>query len=169
VREFDISDSGQKITLNIFKPHAFFPMSWAINETPNKYFFEALDNCHVKIAPPNEVVNFLKSNPDVMYDLLARIYKGTDGMLGRQSKLMSGSASARLGYELMIYCRRFHNTNSSGQYSVKVKESELASFTGMARETVSRQLRKMDKDGMIRLEDGQIIIEDIKKFEDNLV
>jgi CRP-like cAMP-binding protein len=39
VREYDISYRGDEIVVNVFKPPAFFPMSWPIAKTPNRYFF----------------------------------------------------------------------------------------------------------------------------------
>ncbi len=165
VRQFDISESGQKVTLNIFKPYAFFPMSWAINGTVNKYFFEALEDCRIKLAPADKTVEFLKENPDVAFDLLARVYRGTDGLLGRQLQLMTGSAYDRLGYELLVCCQRFYSPAKTGHYQIKIKETDLASLTGLARETVSRQLKKMSSAGLIELKAGQIIIENISKLK----
>ena len=43
----------------------------------------------------------LQANPDVVYDLLTRLYRGLDGLLGRMSQLMAGSAKSRLMYELL--------------------------------------------------------------------
>ncbi len=40
VRQYDVSYRGEEVIVNVFKPPAFFPMSWAINKTPNKYFFK---------------------------------------------------------------------------------------------------------------------------------
>src|SRR3990167_34233 len=42
VKEYDISGQGNEVVVNVYKPPAFFPMSWAINQTPNRYFFETI-------------------------------------------------------------------------------------------------------------------------------
>lgn len=42
VEQYDITHEGNKLAVNLFKPPAFFPMSWAINKTPNTYFYSAL-------------------------------------------------------------------------------------------------------------------------------
>src|SRR5207302_1404657 len=72
VKMYLISRNGDEIVLNLFKPIAFFPMSWAINHTKNQYYFEAMDAVTVCRAPKEEVLAFLKKNPDVVLDLLAR-------------------------------------------------------------------------------------------------
>src|SRR5579859_5229180 len=70
VRQYYISKNGAEITLNMFKTHAFFPMSWAISHIPNNYFFEAMNDCIAYKAPSQEVLLFLKKEPTVMMDLL---------------------------------------------------------------------------------------------------
>lgn len=52
VEQYDITPEGNKVTVNIFKPTAFFPMSWAINGTPNMYFYAALSDVKLKKLTP---------------------------------------------------------------------------------------------------------------------
>ena len=89
VKEYAISKKGEELVVNLFKESAFFPMSFAINKTPNRYFFEAVTPLDVYKAPKEKVVAFIKENPQVLYDLLSRVFKGTDGLLTRMTYLMS--------------------------------------------------------------------------------
>lgn len=56
VKEYAISKKGEELVINVFKPISFFPMSWAINQTPNAYYFEALEDLEVWKAPREKVV-----------------------------------------------------------------------------------------------------------------
>src|SRR6185503_19127193 len=78
VSEYDITSAGNEVVVNVFKPGAFFPMSTALNHTPNDYFFEASTKVAVHVVPPENAVQFLQDNPDVTLDLLKRVYKGVD-------------------------------------------------------------------------------------------
>lgn len=149
VGQYDISENGQKIMLNIFKPPAFFPMSWAINKTENKYFFEALDDIECQIAPPDEVVKFLHSTPELVFDLLSRVYRGTDGLLERITELMVGTARSQLLLEILISTYRFGEIKKDGSAELNIKVIHLAQRTGMARETVSRELKKLESEKII--------------------
>ena len=80
VRQYDVSAQGNEIVVNIFKPPAFFPMAWAITGMPNRYFFDAAMPVEAHLAPPDSVVAFLKQNPDVLFDLLSRLYSGVEGI-----------------------------------------------------------------------------------------
>lgn len=164
VEQYYLTPEGNKLTVNVYRPPAFFPMSWAINKTPNAYFFGALTDVELKQADSDETVAFLKANPDVLFDLLSRVYKGTDALLGRLVLTASGTAASRLIFELLIEAYRFGVVNNDGAALVKVKQSVLATRSGLARETVSRELRKLEQENLISRSKQEITI-DIKSLE----
>lgn len=161
VREYAISKKGDELVVNIFKPFSFFSMSWAINNTPNMYFFEAVTDLGVWRVPKDKALEFIKANPDVLYDLLSRVYKGTDGILTRMTYLMAGNAYARLITELIIYARRFGNP-------INISEKDLAASSGMTRETVSREIKKLKDKKLITFQKGKLLIKDISGLEEEL-
>ncbi len=167
VEQYDVTPEGNKITVNVFKPSAFFPMSWAINRVPNEYFFAALTDVRVKRAHPDDVARFLHDNPDALFDLLSRVYKGTDGLLRRLVLAASGIASNRLIFELLIEAHRFGGVTSGETKMIKVKQSNLAARSGLARETVSRELHKLERDGLLKLSKQGIQL-NIEQLEERL-
>lgn len=168
VRMYDVSYRGEEIVTNVFKPGAFFPMSWAVNKTPNYYFFQAAEDVEVALADPEKTVAFVKKNPDIMFDLLCRVYRGTDGMMLRMVQLMGGSARERLTLELLIACRRFGNQTDENTYQLQMTETELATRAGLTRETVSRELQKLARDDILHVKQGDIRVYQIEKLQDIL-
>lgn len=158
VTQYAISENGSKTILTIFKPGSFFPMSAALNHTPNQYFFEAQEACTIRRLPAAHAVAFLESHPDITLDLLKRVYKGTDGLLAKLADLMGNDAYHRVKTELTILSRRFGSPQEDGSFMVKVTEQELAQMTGLARETISKTLTKLSKEGFVRLERGQLSV-----------
>ncbi len=140
-------------------------MSYAINKTPNKYFFEAETDVELRLAPVDDVVKFIEANHDVAYDLLARVYRGLDGILGRMAHLMSSSAKSRVMYELLIEGRRF-GTKRGSQTAVVLNEGDIGSRSGLARETVNREMQKLKKEGFISVASHEIIIKDIENLSE---
>ncbi len=153
VEQYHIDKDGNRVVVNAFRTGAFFPMSWAINQTPNEYFFEAVEATHVRAAPPEIVLEFLKNNGDVLLDLLSRVYRGTDVLLKRLALTASASAMTRLAYELAVEAYRLQ-PDAGGFVHVMTTQSALAARSGLVRETVSRQLKKMEAAGLLSLEDG---------------
>src|SRR5581483_6696848 len=122
-RQFFLTSSGEEVVVNIFKSPSFLPMSWAINKTPNDYYFQVAAPSKIHLAPVEEVLAFVRANPDVLFDLMA------------------GSAQTRLLTELSIAGQRFGKVNRrSGKVSIFLTERDLAAQTGLSRETVSREI-----------------------------
>lgn len=163
VKQYAISHSGDELVINVFKPIAFFPMNWAINQTPNKYFYEAMSDVELWRAPREEVITFIKNNPDVLYDLISRVFSGVDGLLTRMTYLMSGSAYARLITELLIYVNRFAKGNSPA--TLTISEKDIAAQSGLTRETVSREVKILKEKKLVTSVKHQLIIQDVAKLK----
>lgn len=168
ISQYDIASSGSEMIVNVFKPRAFFPMSSVINDAPNQYFFEASLETIVHIAPKEHVVRFLQENPEVVFDLLARVYRGVDGVLRRMAHLMGGNAQSRLIFELLNGAYRFGEPQPSAGALVQLTESDLARHSGLARETVNRTLHDLKVAGLIETSRSGILIRDITQLEAQL-
>lgn len=176
VKQYAISKKGDEIVLNMYKQHAFFPMNWAINKSSNSYFWEAASDVEVWKAPSEEAAEFIRDNPDVMYDLLSRVYRGTDGLLLRMTYLMSGDAYTRLITEIIIQTKRFgkyktaHSSENTdrGAYEIAIAEKDLASRAGMTRETISREMKKLKDKGLVTFNKKLLIIHNLDKLEEEL-
>lgn len=164
VKQYDVTYRGDEAVLNVFKPISFFPMSLAMNKQESMYIFEAETDIQVRQAPVEKVLDFIKSNPDVLYDLLQRVYSGVDAILGRLTHLMSNSAKSRLLYELSVETRRFGEKRGDGSF-VAIHEKELGARAGLSRETVSREINKLKADGLLELIKDGVIVRDVKELE----
>ncbi len=170
VKEYAISKNGEELIVNLFKPPAFFPMSWALNGTPNKFFFEAVDQVEVYKAPKDEVIALVRKDPDILYDLMKRLYRGVDGLLMRTVYLMSGDAYHRLVAELLIFAKRFGVRNEmTGEIICKVTERDLAAQAGLTRETISREMKLLKEKKLVLFKNAQLSIMNLSKLEDELV
>ncbi len=160
VIEYDIATKGTRTILNTFKAASFFPMSNAVNNVDTPYFFEAEGTVRLRVAPSDQVVRFVKQNPDVLYDLLQRTYRGADGLLARLSEMMHGDAESRILQELYIIKRRFgyEQTPSGDLLARKVSEIELAERTGLARETISRAIQKLKTKKDLGIQKGHFVL-----------
>ncbi len=165
VVEYDISTAGNEVVINAFKPGAFFPMSLAMNNVHNDYFFEAATKLSVREAPADEVVQFIRENPDVCYDLLRRVYLGTDGLLRRMAHLMGGKARSRLVFELLNGAARFGEKRSGNAVHIPMTEKDIAKRSGLSRETVSRTMHALKDEGLVSVRANGLYIPDTKKLE----
>ncbi len=165
VKAYELSYRGDEVVVNVIKPPTFFPLSWVVNHTQNRFFYKADTDCEVYLASADEVLDFIKTNPDVMFNQLKRLYSALDGVLGRMVHMMSGTAKSRLLYELIMECRRFGTQQSDGSCRLDASERDLAGRAGLTRETVSREMSKLKKQGWVTISGKGIFIHDIKDLE----
>jgi CRP-like cAMP-binding protein len=164
-----ISSGGEEVVINTFKSGAFFPIGWMLNDTTNSYFYQAGEESEVFKMPKTEVRKFLESEPDILFDLMKRIYKGLDGYFMRMQYLMAGNAYSRLITELIILSKRFgQKTKGSDQILLKTTEKDLAAQTGITRETVSREFKKLIDKNIISFQTEHLIIKSLGDLEKEL-
>lgn len=169
VKEYVVNAQGVEVVLNLYKADSFFPMSWVINKKALPHYFEAMAEAVVWKASPDDFLSFLKSDPDVMLDLLKRIYKGMEGMWLRLEYSMSGSAYEKFISELLIFAKRFGIRDGAAVIlDFKIFEKDLAAQTGVARETVSRLISKLKEKKLVDFKDNRIYIQNLEKLEDEL-
>ena len=104
---------------------------------------------------------FLQANPDVLFDLLSRVYAGTDALLRRLALASSGVAAHRLIFELLLESYRFGIPGQDHLILVVINQNGLAARTGLARETVSRELHKLERQQLLSLTKQGIAINQI--------
>jgi CRP/FNR family transcriptional regulator len=171
VKMYGISKKGEETIITIFKPSSFFPMSWAINDTQNRYYYEALTNSSVWRAPKDRVLEFLSKHSDVLLDLVSRMYEGLEGMTERLVYSMGGSAYERLIIELIITVKRFGKKALifPKAHEISVSETHLAAQTGLTRETISRELKELKGKKLVTFEKNKLIILDLDLLEKELM
>jgi CRP-like cAMP-binding protein len=158
VEQYTITDSGEKVVVNLFKSGAFFPASSAVNHTYNTYYFEAVEVATVRQATAEEVEILLLANPVIAYNLLQRLYRGVDGMLQKFSSSLSLTAQQRVMNELVIDAKRFGSLQIDGSVVLSMTAGQIATRTGLARETVSREMKKFQHEGVLSVNRGKIIL-----------
>jgi CRP-like cAMP-binding protein len=119
----------------------------------------------VHVAPPDAAVQFLQDNPAVALDLLKRVYRGVDGILGRMVLLMGGDAKHRLLFEILNAAYRFGEPQADGSLLVALSETDLGKRSGLARETVNRNMHALKETGLLKAVRGGLSILNLKKLE----
>lgn len=168
VNEYDISQSGNEVVVNTFKTGAFFPMSLAVNPVENPYFFEVVKSTKMRKAPTEQVVALLHANPQVTFDLLSRVYRGTDGLLRRMAHLMGGKAKNRLLFELINAAHRHGTSTADGKILIPLSETDIAKRSGLSRETISRIIRTLREEHLVSVSPQGIAVHDIDRLEATL-
>lgn len=161
-----LSKEGIELTLNIYKPYSTFPMSLIFNGKENKYLFSSLTEVEGYFAPQKAFKSYLKKNPEIVFDLLKRIYQGLDGFFLNLESLLLGDAYLRILTHLIIYAKRFGRISEDKIiFNWQLTHQQLASQTGLARESVTREIKKLQDKGLIGYDGKKLFIYNFSKLE----
>ncbi|OGH12921.1 MAG: hypothetical protein A2776_02410 [Candidatus Levybacteria bacterium RIFCSPHIGHO2_01_FULL_40_10] len=166
VRLYSISESGQELTLIIFKPKDLFPIRWAVvNGSP--YYCEAITSVEVAKAPRDKFLEFSEKNPEVLSELLTKVLTRLGGLLERMEYSVFGNAYQKVASILVICAERF-GREKDGEIVIRVPltHKDLANLVGLTRETTSVELKKLEKLGLCEKEGSRFLIKNLKKLKD---
>jgi CRP/FNR family cyclic AMP-dependent transcriptional regulator len=166
IRLYQISDEGNDITLHLFKAPSFFPMMFYLSHRKADYHFQAVDEVIARKAPAEDVVVFLKQNPDILFDLTSRFADAITGLLVRIEQLSSQNAYERVCSVLLYLAEKFGELDGNEcVITIKLSHEDLAGWVGVVRETVSHQIERLTKDGIIASRNRQFIILDMDRLK----
>lgn len=169
VRQYVINGLGETLILQLYRPGAFFPMTWVVNDAPNRYFFEAVTPVSVRRAPKEHVVRFLRDNPEVLYDFTKRLLTGVSGFWSRVEQLVLESAYAKTILLVLYYAGKFGQKTSGGvALDLFLTHREIAAWIGTTRETASIQVEALKKQNLLKVHGRQLIIPSLAALEKEL-
>ncbi|MCL5019397.1 MAG: Crp/Fnr family transcriptional regulator [Patescibacteria group bacterium] len=153
------------MTLIIFRPGSIFPLRWGLLHAQNKHFLQAMTDVQVLRTSREEFNNFLENNPDVLINLTRRILVRAGGLMERMEYLVFGNAYQKVASILYILAKRFgRREGEEVRIKVPMTHREIAFLIGVARETVSLEIGKLVKSGIISDKNKIIIVKNIKKL-----
>lgn len=169
VRQYTISKNGSELSLHILKPISYFPMVWAINGTPNVYYFEALTQVEVGRAPRDKVVDFIKDKPTIIFELMSELLEDYAETLTRVEHLAYSDAYRRV-ISILLYIAKHFGIDKEHGILVKHRftQQDIATLVGVARETAGHEMVKLKKKGLVRFIDHAMIFDSMKKLEREL-
>lgn len=167
VRLYVIFEDGRELTLNIFKPGSYFSMIWAIADIPNAYYFQTMTETLLQRVSKSMVIDFIKKNPDVLFEFTKRILIGLDGLLANIGHLLSGSAYDRVIAAILLSARRFGEKRGKDKILIKLSltHQDIANLAGITRETASIAMNKLKRKKILSYDHHLLIINNIRALE----
>lgn len=157
VRQYVFSREGEEFVIHIFKPGSFFPIALVLGDVKNRYYFEAETDIKAAKAPVEEVVSFLKESPQVLLDLNRRLSRGLHGVATRLEEYLGKPAQERLTSLLSYLAKSFGEPDKNGrQIKFSLTHQDLANWLGLSRETVSREMKRLQKKGLVSYKNQKI-------------
>lgn len=165
VRVYSISDDGDRYIHILYKKGEIFPLIWALQNIRRRIFYEAASEVVVAEASKEDFIEFIKKDAEVAYDVLEQLAQQFYIFADRLDNLEYKSARERIAYRLVFLASRFGKRDGKSVVIKAPLTHELISESiNLARETVSREIEKLEKNDLIGRKDGNIVIKDIDRL-----
>lgn len=159
------SKDGETITIHVFQEGSFFPVAIALASKPNNFYFEATTNVEVSVAQTKSVLTFLKENPNSLFDLTTRLSRAIMGLTERLEKQATVKAYQALSSMLYYLTNKFGQKDAGKSYTLALTQTDLASWTGKTRETITRQMKILEKKKIVKYKGRKLIITNLESLK----
>lgn len=139
---------------------------WAINNTPNAYYLEAMTAVEVYQAPREEFLKIIK-DCDLLLEIYSRILARFGGLMNRMEYAIFGNAYHKVASIILLTADRLGTKAEKGIFiPIPLTHQDIARLLGVARETASIEMKKMQKEGLVGYQGKHLIIKDYQKLKE---
>ncbi len=155
--------------MTIYRPGNYVPVSLVVEpHFKNRFFYAAETDVITRVVPAVDVKKWLDENPDEMFVLVRRLNRRLNEFLDRNLTFMAGTALSRVAYEIYLEGKKFGTLEAGGLIFIDLNERDIAARTGLTRETVNREIRKLKEVDCVKVERRGISVCDLERLEKKL-
>ncbi len=163
-----INADGKEVTLNILGKRELFGEMAVLDEAPRSTDVITLTPTEIGNMPARDFVELIHTEPLASANLLKLMTRRLR-QVNRRLRCRESDSTSRLADTLLFLAEGQGLQAQRGTFIPKIPHHELSSFTGLARETVTRVLRKLENNGLILRNQQTICIPDLQALERSIV
>ena len=159
---------GREITLNIVGRGEIVGEMAALEQVPRSTDVLSLTPATIINIPAEDFVRLLKTEP-LAGIRLAQLMAKRLRQVNRRLRLRESNSASRVADTLLFLIEGQGKNVSKGMEIPNLPHRELSSMSGLARETVTRVLAKMEAAGLIARDRDILLIPDVAALEASIV
>jgi CRP-like cAMP-binding protein len=155
VRLFRVTEDGKEITLAILGPGDVFGELALFDETRRETFAETLDKTHICSSSVSDFNRLMSHRPELGAMVAREIARRRKEAETRIAGTAYGTTAGRIKFALRHLADEHGAKLPDGSLRIELRLShqDLANIVGTARETCTVELGKLQRQGLIRIDD----------------
>lgn len=158
---------GKEVTLNIIGRGEIFGEMAAMDKMPRSTDAIALTKTLIGRIPAEDFVNLIKTEPLAGVRLVQLMAKRLR-QVNRRLQLREASSISRVADAILFLVEGQGTESDKGTEIPNLPHREISSLSGLARETVTRVLTKLEKKGLIERDADSMRIPDLPALEETI-
>jgi len=156
-------EGDKNFNLRIIRAGEFIGLSSVFAENTFNYSAVALNDCHVLLVEKAAILKIIEKNGAFGLSLIRRYTEQNRNLFGTLRTILYKQMMGRIA-ETLLYIEKFKGDTSD--VFTLLNRKQLADFAGITTESVVKMLKTLDKEGVIKLEGKDIILNDIPYLEE---
>jgi CRP/FNR family transcriptional regulator, cyclic AMP receptor protein len=158
---------GKEVTLNILGRGEIFGEMAAMDKMPRSTDAITLTKTLIGRIPAEDFVNLINTEPMAGVHLVQLMAKRLR-QVNRRLQLREASSVSRVADAILFLVEGQGKEGEKGTEIPNLPHREISSLSGLARETVTRVLTKLEKKGLIQRDADSMRIPDLPALEDTI-
>lgn len=146
VKTYNLTSHGEEKPIGFGLKYELFPLGWIFNKIKKaQYYYEALSDCELYLVPKTDLLAYIHQNPEAMRQILNRMVGETLGRQMRINALGQSKAADKVLHTIHYLALCFGRDLKTDivEIPLPLTQQDVANFTGLTRETVSVELKKL--------------------------
>lgn len=163
VRCFDISSDGNQQLIWLVSEGEIFPASLLLQvDKTVRFFYSAFVDVEVYAVDKTEFAAFLKTNPDVLFEVCTEITRKLADLHYRVNATGKPKAREKILHSLAFLADRFKSyrksKNKKVELSLPLTHQDIADLVGLTRETTATTLKNLKEEGFIDYDKQKFLV-----------
>jgi CRP-like cAMP-binding protein len=152
VRISSVGPDGNQVVLNVIEEGQVFGEIALLDGKDRTADAVAMVECELLAIDRRDFVPFVRANPEVALRLLSVVCERLRRTTEQVEDMIFLDAPQRLAKKLLQLV--------GGEAKLTISQRELGNMIGLSRESINKQLKAWEQDGMLRIEHGTITVLD---------
>jgi CRP-like cAMP-binding protein len=162
VKVYNITTSGEEKIVSYEADGSLVPSGWIFSKSPAAlFYYDAFTDSQLYSIPKQELINFLNTNQLAATSLLDHYASMYTAAIMHLHALEQSRARDKLLHIFQYLTLRFGKPLDKNTYRVDLRltHQDIANLIGITRETVTAEISKLTKSGVIKSENLHYIVD----------
>ena len=162
VKIYNITSQGEEKIVGYESQGGFLPTEWLFDHAPVAlYYYDTLVDCELIRVPKAEILDILKNDHQASLALLERTTSMYIGATMHLHALEQSKVRQKLLAIMQYLVLRFgkKETGSKHRINLRLTHQDIANLMGSTRETTSTELGKLAKEGVVKVDKSNFVVD----------
>lgn len=161
------SEEGGEQILHLLEEGDIFGEVVLFDGGPYPATAQTVTDCQIGMIRNSDMDTFLRKNPEVALKMLKVMsHRLRQAQIKVRNLALQDTLRRTVGMLVQLAQEHGKRTEQGIEIELPLNRQELANMIGTSRETITRILSRLNKDKVISLEKGKIIVENMEQLED---